>query len=64
VIDVAIRGREAGEPKVILFNLCGHGHFDMQAYDDFLARRLPEIEFEEAALTDGLTGLPGIPVPG
>jgi tryptophan synthase beta chain len=47
-----------------LFNLCGHGHFDMQAYDDFLAGRLPEIEFEEAALADGLTSLPGIPVPG
>jgi tryptophan synthase beta chain len=64
VIDEAIRAREAGESKVILFNLCGHGHFDMQAYDDFLAGRLPEIEFEEAALADGLTGLPGIPVPG
>ncbi len=49
---------EAGESKVILFNLCGHGHFDMQAYDDFLAGRLPEIEFEEAALADGLTHLP------
>ena len=35
VIDEAIRAREAGESKVILFNLCGHGHFDMQAYDDF-----------------------------
>jgi tryptophan synthase beta chain len=64
VIDEAIRAREAGESKVILFNLCGHGHFDMQAYDDFLAQRLPEIEFEEAALVDGLTSLPGIPVPG
>ena len=63
MIDEAIRAREAGESKVILFNLCGHGHFDMQAYDDFLAGRLPEIEFEEAALADGLTSLPGIPVP-
>jgi tryptophan synthase beta chain len=64
VIDEAILAREDGESKVILFNLCGHGHLDMQAYDDFLAGRLPEIEFEEAALTDGLTSLPGIPVPG
>ena len=64
VIDEAIRAREAGESKVILFNLCGHGHFDMQAYDDFLAGRLPEIEFEEAALADSLTSLPGIPVLG
>jgi hypothetical protein len=64
VIDEAIRAREAGESKVIPFNLCGHGHFDMQAYHAFLAGRLPEIEFEEAALADGLTSLPGIPVPG
>ncbi len=64
VIDEAIRARGAGESKVIPFNLCGHGHFDMQAYHAFLAGRLPEIEFEEAALADGLTSLPGIPVPG
>jgi hypothetical protein len=64
VIDEAIRAREAGESKVIPFNLCGHGHFAMQAYHAFLAGRLPEIEFEEAALADGLTSLPGIPVPG
>jgi hypothetical protein len=64
VIDEAIRAREAGESKVIPFNRCGHGHFDMQAYHAFLAGRLPEIEFEEAALADGLTSLPGIPVPG
>jgi hypothetical protein len=64
VIDEAIRAREAGESKVIPFNLCGHGQFDMQAYHAFLAGRLPEIEFEEAALADGLTSLPGIPVPG
>ena len=36
-IDEAIAAREAGEERVILFNLCGHGHFDMQAYDDYLA---------------------------
>jgi hypothetical protein len=64
VIDEAIRAREAGESKAIPFNLCGHGHFDMQAYHAFLAGRLPEIEFEEAALADGLTSLPVIPVPG
>ena len=64
MIDEAVAAREAGESKVILFNLCGHGHFDMQAYDDYLNGRLPEIEFEEAALADGLASLPGIPVPG
>ncbi len=40
-IDEAIAAREAGEERVILFNLCGHGHFDMQAYDDYLNGRLP-----------------------
>jgi tryptophan synthase beta chain len=55
-IDEALAAREAGEERVILFNLCGHGHFDMQAYDDFNNGRLPEVEFdpaeEEAALAD------------
>ena len=63
VIDEAVEAREAGQEKVILFNLCGHGHFDMQAYDDYMAGRLPEVEFEEDALKAGLAHLPGVPVP-
>src|ERR671937_641592 len=50
VIDEAVEAREAGEGRVILFNLSGHGHFDMQAYDDFLAQRLPEVEYREEDL--------------
>jgi tryptophan synthase beta chain len=64
VIDEAVRARESGEARVILFNLCGHGHFDMQAYDDYLAGRLPEVEFDEGALQSGLAHLPAVPVPG
>jgi len=64
VIDEAVAAREAGEEKVILFNLCGHGHFDMQAYDDYLAGRLPEVEFSEEALADGLAHVPPVPVGG
>ena len=63
VIDEAIEAREAGQEKVILFNLCGHGHFDMQAYDDYLHDRLPEVEFEQEALDAGLASLPDVPVP-
>ena len=37
VIDEAQAAREAGEERVILFNLCGHGHFDLAAYDAYLA---------------------------
>src|SRR6188472_4572263 len=36
-IDEALAAREAGEERVILFNLCGHGHFDLAAYDAYLA---------------------------
>jgi tryptophan synthase beta chain len=62
VIDEAIAAREAGEEKVIVFNLCGHGHFDMQAYDDYLNGRLPEVEFSEEALERGMESVPPVPV--
>jgi tryptophan synthase beta chain len=62
VIDEAIAAREAGEEKVIVFNLCGHGHFDMQAYDDYLNGRLPEVEFSEDALERGMQSVPPVPV--
>jgi tryptophan synthase beta chain len=39
-IDEALAAREAGEERVILFNLSGHGHFDMAAYDDYLSGKL------------------------
>ena len=45
VIDEALRCKETGEKKVILFLLCGHGHFDMQAYDDYLQGKLPPYEY-------------------
>jgi tryptophan synthase beta chain len=57
-IDEAVAAREAGEERVILFNLCGHGHFDMAAYDDYLAGRLPEVEFDPAEEAEALTHLP------
>ena len=62
VIDEAVNARESGEPKVILFNLSGHGHFDMQAYDDYLNHRLPEVEFSEEALEEGMRSVPPVPV--
>ena len=63
VIDEAVAAREAGQEKVILFNLSGHGHFDMQAYDDYLNGRLPEVEFEESALEAGRARVPDVPIP-
>jgi len=47
VIDEALRCKETEEEKVILFLLCGHGHFDMQAFDDYLRGKLPPYEYPE-----------------
>jgi tryptophan synthase beta chain len=63
-IEEALEAKEKGEERVILFNLSGHGHFDMQAYDDYLAGKLPEVEFTEEALEAGLADIPPVPVPG
>jgi tryptophan synthase beta chain len=61
-IDEATAARDAGEERVILFNLCGHGHFDMQAYDDYLNGRLPEVEFDPADERAALADLPEVPI--
>ena len=58
VIEEADAAKEAGEERVILFNLSGHGFFDMQAYDDYLNGRLPEVEYEESSLEKGLKSVP------
>jgi tryptophan synthase beta chain len=60
-IDEAAAASEANEERVILFNLSGHGAFDMQAYDDYLNGRLPEIEFDPAAEEAALGELPAVP---
>src|SRR5919108_3753855 len=54
VIDEAEQAREAGDERVILFNLSGHGFFDMQAYDDYMNGRLPEVEYQDEQLEQGL----------
>jgi len=60
-IDEAIRCREEGVSRAILFNLCGHGHFDMQAYTDYFAGRLTDQEYDESDLAVALAGLPAVP---
>jgi tryptophan synthase beta chain len=56
-IDEAIACREAGESKAILFNLSGHGHFDLAAYEEYLAGRLADFEYPEAEIRKALEGL-------
>jgi tryptophan synthase beta chain len=64
VIDEAIDAKEKGEERVILFNLSGHGFFDMQAYDDYNNGRLPEVEYRDEQLVEGLKSVPEVPIPG
>lgn len=62
-IDVALACRESGEAKTILFGLSGHGHFDLSAYDNYLAGNLEDVEYTEAMLSEGLACLPGADLP-
>jgi tryptophan synthase beta chain len=59
-IDEAIRCREEGVSRAILFNLCGHGHFDMQAYMDYNAGKLVDQQYDESELAMALAGLPSV----
>jgi tryptophan synthase beta chain len=61
VFDEAAAAREAGEQRVILFNLCGHGHFDLGAYDAYLAGELEDPEFSEQEMEAALARLPDTP---
>ena len=63
-IDEAIRCREEGRSRAILFNLCGHGHFDMQAYTDYFAGRLEDREYDPEEVAMALAGLPPVPQGG
>ncbi|HEX3277927.1 MAG TPA: TrpB-like pyridoxal phosphate-dependent enzyme [Thermoleophilaceae bacterium] len=61
VIEEAEAAKQAGEERVILMNLCGHGHFDMSAYEAYLAGKLEDPEFSEADMEAALERLPDAP---
>jgi tryptophan synthase beta chain len=61
VIEEATAADDAGEERVILFNLCGHGHFDLAAYDAYLAGTLEDPEFSESDMEAALARLPEAP---
>ncbi|MBK8451821.1 MAG: TrpB-like pyridoxal phosphate-dependent enzyme [Thiofilum sp.] len=60
-IEEALRCKREGKSEVILFNLCGHGHFDMAAYNDYFAGKLSDQQYEESELAMALSGLPSVP---
>ncbi len=57
-IDEALKCKEEGVSRAILFNLSGHGHFDMQSYIDYHAGKLVDQNYDEAELAMALAGLP------
>ena len=61
VLDEAEAAKQAGEQRVILLNLCGHGHFDMSAYEAYIAGKLEDPEFSEADMEAALERLPEAP---
>ncbi len=60
-IDEALQAKEAREERVILFNLCGHGHFDMSAYEAYHRGELEDLEFSKDDMKQALEGLPEAP---
>ena len=60
VIDEALNCKKTGEPKVLFFNLSGHGHFDMASYDRYLAGKLEDYDYPEAEIQAALDRLPKV----
>ncbi len=59
-IDEALKGKEEGVSRTIVFNLSGHGHLDLGAYDNYLSGHTEDIEFPEEALQKSLKSLPQV----
>jgi len=60
VIDEALACKKAGKRKTILFNLSGHGHFDLGAYEAFLAGKLQDYEYPAEKIAEALRGVPQV----
>jgi tryptophan synthase beta chain len=59
-IDEAVKCREEGKEKTILFNLSGHGYLDLAAYADYLSGKLEDYEYPEERIREALSRLPVI----
>ena len=62
-IDEALKAKEEGKEKVIAFNLSGHGHFDMSAYDAYFAGKLEDYELPEEEIQSALKVVEDYPKP-
>jgi tryptophan synthase beta chain len=61
-IDEALDAKAKGEKRVILFNLSGHGNFDMGAYEAYLSGKLEDYEYPAEAVQEAMKHLPQVPV--
>jgi tryptophan synthase beta chain len=59
-IDEALKAKGAGESKTILFGLCGHGHFDLSAYENYLAGNLEDYAYPQEEVDAALEELPAV----
>ncbi len=59
-VEEALRCKREGKSETILFNLCGHGHFDMQAYMEYFSGNLEDRNYDEQELAMALAGLPSV----
>lgn len=61
-IDEALECKKTGQSKVIVFNLSGHGHFDLAAYDEYLSGKLADYEYPDEKVREALKTLPKVSV--
>ena len=59
-IDEALEAREQGTPRVILFGLSGHGHFDLSAYERYLSGQLEDYEYPADRVREALSAVPSV----
>lgn len=59
-VDEALKAKEEGVPRTIVFNLSGHGHLDLYSYDKFLAGETDDIEFSDEELALSVKDLPAV----
>ena len=62
-IDEALDAKMKGEKRVILFNLSGHGHFDLSAYEAYLNGQLQDYAYPAEAVREAMASLPNVALP-
>ncbi|HEX9118505.1 MAG TPA: TrpB-like pyridoxal-phosphate dependent enzyme, partial [Anaerolineae bacterium] len=62
-IDEALDAKAKGEKRIILFNLSGHGNFDMGAYEAYLGGKLEDYEYSAEAVQAAMAELPKVKIP-